>query len=206
MVRNVIFIIIVIYALNFPAILFSSDGMRSTNENNTLGSDLGISSGDCISRVVIYAFQGDFQTPFIGNKEQDNFYNLLRGEKVDLSRFPHKILTEQTEIKILAGDLLCTPCIGKSENRNPDLPGRFRLFVHKDLLQVAKSTPEIVGLIIIHINDRNPILIWHNTANQLVCDGKIYKSNMFDQDTKTSYYMLLFEEIKESKPFIQIFY
>lgn len=182
------------------------DSADHTTNDLTLGGYVGIDSIGDINKIVIYTFKMEFQTHFVGNCVHDNFYNLLRGEKVDLSGFPHRVFTERNEIKLLADEILDFPYEGECLYENPELSGVYGLLIRKEKMYINKTTERaVIGLIMIFFNNRAPILLWQY-LNNISYKGKEFTTNLYDTQDSTSFYRKSFIEIEDSKPRTTIMY
>ena len=197
-------ILIIQIGILAPAISMHSQDIKSSQNdrigNMTLGEYLGIDNIDDVTKIIIYAFRQEFQSPFTGNREHDNFYNLLRGEKFDLSEFPHRVFTESSEIKLLTDEILAFPYDGDCIYENPELPGHYGLLIKKEYLYINKTIKRtIIGLIMIFVKDRVPILLWQY-FDHLSYKGKEFINNHYSVQDTASVYNRMFLEIENSKP------
>lgn len=177
-------------------------------EHNVRIKDLlGIESANDVRKVAIVDFNQKLTSPFLGNREHDNYYNLFRGEDLKITDFLHRYVESRDSINELISYFSSLKSAGKSQYRYPEIPGQIAPIVFKDLIIIHKNTAHcLLSLIIIYRTDGAPVLLWQDLDDTVNIKGYKFKTDLYNDQVEPSLYERIYYELRASRPPIDIFY
>lgn len=131
--------------------------------------------------------------------ENDNYFNLIYGMKMNLSSFHNISITQKSEIRKLMLSLDSMSYVGVDRSSDCGLAYQLKAIPLRSLLRIEKTTPDLTALIMIFPKeDMSPIILCQ-TGNVLTYNGYQFRIKSSNNPEHSGYYQRLLRELPKDR-------
>lgn len=186
--------------------IMPNDSNSYTYPNITLDSLLNINTGsNGLNRIVIYSFRDYFNNPNWGATLDSDYYELMKGKKLNINNVPHIEITDSAFLKSFIISLNSLKYLGDNYSNYPIIPYSIKSFGLKPGLQLLPWNKfndwSIKSMLLIYSIKKSEPDILINYENKI-----IYKGIGFKLTGKTTFEFLLDSLNYETPAFDYIYY